>query len=515
MRAATSKHNDIVVVGAGMGGCLMSMLLGRAGFHVGVYERAEDLRANLKAAGRSINLTIAARAIEAMERLGIADSILSQTVPLRGRMIHRANGQRRFQPYGDHPTEVLYSIRRNHLNAALVDHVARTPNVDLQFHAGCVGLDKNAAIGRFEDTRTHERFDVGSRLVIGADGAFSTVRRHMHIGERAEHHQEFLDWGYREMEICPHEASRAGLELDVLHIWPRGSCLFLAMPNIDGSFTCTLVLPFEGKVSFDALKTHEDVTRFFATELPDAAPLFPTLCEDFFEHPEAGFLMVETAPWHYRDKVVLLGDACHTVLPFYGQGMNAAFEDCLSLLECINDDPAHWEQRFRGYQDERKRNTDALAELSRQNFLELKDSLRSPLVGMRARTNLFLSRHVAGWTPLYTLISHSTVPYADAVAQVHRQDRILRWTGVDLALRTAARTVVAANKLRALAGTVTAGWRTATVARPALERAAAVRPIAREAMRDFVPATPDAAASVAGTPAPAPAQALRKASGSR
>ncbi len=433
------KQSEITVVGAGMGGCLMSIYLARKGFEVDLLERRGDMRSESVPTGRSINLTLAARALAALDEVGLSEPLLKMTVPLKGRLIHKLNGTREYQPYGNTQREVIYSITRNRLNSALIDFAEQYPNIRLNFRKSCVGVDKEKRILAMRDELTQESFDLKSDIVIGADGVFSAVRQGMQKGERANQSQEFLDWGYKELNIPPGWDGKPVLEADVLHIWPRGDGLLLAMPNPDGSFTGTLSLPFCGRNSFQSMNSDEDLLAFCEAQFPDAVRLFPSLLEDLSCSSASGFITVSTDPWYYKDWIVLLGDACHTVLPFYGQGMNAAFEDCSLLADKLGEN-GNREEVFRHYQESRKRHTDALALLSKQNFVELRDSVRSPLVGARKKADLFLNKlFPKSWIPLYTLISHSTVPYADAVERARKQRRVLGWTGIDLALRTACR----------------------------------------------------------------------------
>lgn len=450
-----AKKPEVTVVGAGMAGCLMSIYLARMGVEVTLLERRPDMRSGAGSRGRSINLTLATRAIAALDEVGLRETILEMTVPLKGRMIHRTDGSREYQPYGNSEHDKIYSITRSRLNIALLDAVEKYPNVRIQFNTACIGLDKEQRRLLLRDEVTRQTYDTGPDVVIGADGVFSTVRSAMQRGEFANRSQEFLDWGYKEILIPTGPGGEFLMEDDVLHIWPRGDGLLLAMANPDGTFTGTLSLPFEGATSFRSLATGEQQSGFFREQFADAAEMIPTLDRDLTETPVSGFLTLLTDLWHYKDWVVLVGDACHSVLPFYGQGMNASFEDCSYLAKHILEDDR--EEVFRRYQQARKRNTDALAMISKKNFVELRDSVRSPLVGYRKKVDFFINRLFPDrWVPLYTLISHSTMPYADAVEKAERQQRVLRWTGVDLVLRGASAVSMAAHgaqrRLRALAG---------------------------------------------------------------
>ncbi len=442
-----AQKPEVTVVGAGMAGCLMSIYLARQGLEVTLLEWRPDMRVGAASRGRSINLTLATRALAALEEVGLRESFLEMTVPLKGRMIHRADGKREYQPYGSSDNDKIYSITRCRLNGALLDAVEKYPNITVQFNTACIGLDKVHRRLLLRDEVTHHVYDTASDVVIGADGVFSTIRSAMQRGEFANRSQEFLEWGYKELLIPPGPHGESVLEDDVLHIWPRGDGLLLAMPNPDGSFTGTLSLPFDGARSFRSLATEDQQCGLFREQFPDAAAVIPNLSRDLADTPVSGFLTLLTDCWHYKDWVVLVGDACHTVLPFYGQGMNAAFEDCSYLAKHLLDGDR--EEVFRQYQRARKRNTDALARISKQNFVELRDSARSPLVGYRKKADFLLNRCFPGsWIPPYTLISHSTMPYADAVQKAEKQQRILRWTGVDFVLRGCSAVSMAGNSVQ-------------------------------------------------------------------
>jgi kynurenine 3-monooxygenase len=391
--------------------------------------------------GRSINMTLAARGLHALERAGVLDEVMKNTIPLRGRMIHNADGTRTFQPYGRNRSEVIHSIKRNRLNGALMDAAERLPEVSFFFNKRCVSIDREHGRLRVRDERTGEEEDVQADLIVGADGAFSTIRQQMHRGVRAQYAQDFLEWGYKELTIPPGDDGSHQIENDVLHIWPRGDQMLLAMPNADGSFTCTCILPFEGEApNFSSEWSESDVLGLFRGQFGDAVPLMPTLVEDFKSNQTMLMVTTHTSPWYYKDRVVLIGDACHAVVPFYGQGMNAAFEDCALLSEKLAEAGGrNLEQVFREYQRERKPNTDALAELSQQNFVELRKKIRSPLFVARKKVDITLNSLLPKtWVPLYTMMSHTTMPYADAVRRFRRQSLVARLLGLDMVLLSVA-----------------------------------------------------------------------------
>lgn len=422
----------VAVVGAGLAGSLLAILLGRRGGEVDVYERRPDPRTGRTDEGRSINLGISARGIEALRAVGLWEDLQHRVVPMRGRMVHRPDGSLRFLPYGTRPDEILHSIRRDELNAVLVDYAEKVGGVRFHFGQRCTGLD--VAEGRLElaDAATGAAVTATADLVVGADGAFSEVRRHLHRVVPANYRQDFLDWGYREVTIPAHPDGTARTPIEALHVWPSDRGLIVAHPNPDNSLTCTVLLPHDDDpgrpqlTSFASLDTEAAVWRYFRETFPDIVDLAPDLAADFLAHPVGQLVTVRTSPWHYRDRVVLVGDAAHAITPFYGQGMNSAFEDCLVLDECLGAAPGDRAGALANFQQRRKPHTDVLADLALDNFTELRDRMRNPLHLLHARADLLLHRLMPGtWQPLYRMVSHTTIPYGDALRRARRQDRIL------------------------------------------------------------------------------------------
>ena len=433
--AQSSGKNNVVIVGAGLAGSLMAIYLARRGYALDVYERRPDIRTEPAERGRSINMTIAERGLRALEEVGMLQQVLDITVTVKGRMVHEVNGAVNFQPYGKNESEVIHAVMRKDLNITLLNHAESFPNVKIHFSKQCVGLDKRARKLTVVDNEAGETLVIEPAFIIGADGTFSTTRQQMHRGERANYDQEFLERGYKELTIDPAPGGGWRLPKHALHVWPRGSCMLMCIANRDGSFTCTCVLPFEGDLSFASLRTEADVQNFLFGNFPDLMPLMPNAVQNFMHNRSSEFITTRTNLWHYKDLCTLLGDACHTVVPFYGQGMNAAFEDCSVLTRCIERHRKDLETAFREFQHLRKRHTDALATLSVENFVELRDRVRSPKLSAKKKVDLLLNNVMPEkWLPLYTMISHTTIPYADAVERANRQNRIARLFGVDLLL---------------------------------------------------------------------------------
>lgn len=427
----------ITIVGAGLGGAALAIYLGRRGFPVEVYDLRADPRSGTFT-GPSMNLGLSRRGIAALEPLGLAGTVVSKAIPMRGRVVHGPEGELSFQPYGGRPEHGINAIQRRDINLALIEAADALPNVRFLFGRRCLEVDKAGRRAVFLDEQTGRQEAVEYDVLIGADGVFSAVRHWMQRGERADYRQEFLDWGWKELRIPPGPGGSFRFEKNAFHLWPRGHSLLFAHPNADGSFTCSFVLPFAGEPGFDTLASDEAVLGFFSREFPDIVPLVPDLAEQFRRNPIVKLVTTQTSQWHYQGSIALLGDAAHAVVPFYAQGMNAALEDCAVLDECVARHGDDWEGAFSEYQALRRQHTDALAELSKQNFLELSDRVRSPLLRARRWVDTGLSRLLEDrWMTLHSRVTNTCTPYADAVALARRQDRILGWAGAGLALLAA------------------------------------------------------------------------------
>ena len=423
-----------VLIGSGLAGGLLAAYLGRRGYDVDLYERRADPREGNIVGGRSINLAISTRGIHALEQIGIADEALRHAIPMRGRMIHDKSGDLHFSPYDVDPKKCINSIGRAALNTTVIEAAQRYPNVRVHFNHRCtvVDLDTPTVQLETEDGRLSARGDA----VIGVDGAFSAVRQSMQLKiDNFQYDESYLAHGYKELTIPPGPHDSWRMEKNALHIWPRKSFMMIALPNPDGSFTCTLFWEFEGPRSFATTKTDDAVRRFFDEEFPDAVPLMPMLVEDFRQNPTGSLVTIRCAPWSYQDKVALVGDAAHAVVPFYGQGMNAAFEDCVVLNECLQKFPDNRERAFREYFSRRKANTDALADLAIGNFIEMRDKTASKTFRAKKKLDHLLERLLPGiYLPLYTMVTFPQIPYAEAARRARLQDRIVFASILALAL---------------------------------------------------------------------------------
>ncbi len=414
-----------VLIGSGLAGGLLAAYLGRRGYDVDLYERRADPREGNIVGGRSINLAVSTRGIHALEQIGIADEVLQHAIPMRGRMIHDKSGDLHFAPYDVDPKKCINSIGRAALNTTVIEAAQRYPNVRVHFNHRCTNVDLNEAVAHFE-TETGQSTGKPD-TVIGVDGAFSAVRQSMQMQiDGFEYDESYLAHGYKELTIPPAPDGSWRMEKNALHIWPRKSFMMIALPNPDGSFTCTLFWEFEGPRSFATTKTDDAVRRFFDEEFPDAVPLMPMLVEDFRQNPTGSLVTIRCAPWYYRDKVALVGDAAHAVVPFYGQGMNAAFEDCVVLDECLEKFPDNREHAFAEYFVRRKENTDALADLAVDNFIEMRDKTASRTFRAKKKLDHLLEGLLPGiYLPLYTMVTFTRLPYSEAARRARLQDRMV------------------------------------------------------------------------------------------
>ena len=423
-----------VVVGAGLVGSMLAALLGRRGYPVELLERRGDPRAGPVEGGRSINLAISARGLHALEQLDLRDEILRLAVPLYGRMVHSPSGALAFQRYGV-GKQAINSFSRAELNLALVRSAATAASVQLRFGRRTVEVDLEQGSVTHVEALTGGDPVISRGIVIGADGAYSAVRAAMQRREHQDYAQSYLAHGYKELAIPPLPDGGARIEPNALHIWPRGGFMMMAMANHDHSFTVTLYLPMRGPNGFERLATAANVVAFFEREFPDAIPLIPDLQQAFFENPTGSMVTVRTWPWHHGGRVALIGDAAHAIVPFYGQGANCGFEDCLALLAAIDASPDDLGRAFDRYQTERKPNAEAIADLALANFIEMRDVVASPAFRAWKRFEKLLHRLAPRWyVPLYTMISFTLIPYAGARARAARQHRVLRVAAGGLAL---------------------------------------------------------------------------------
>ena len=427
---------NLALVGGGLAGSLLSIYLARRGFDVDIYERRPDMRRQSLSAGRSINLALSVRGLHALNDVGLLDPIMKIAIPMKGRMIHPVSGDLVFQRYGRDDSEVIYATSRGELNKALLTAAEQERGVRMFFAERCSGMDLSKGEIYLRNELTGAESGIPVQTAIGTDGSASALRMEMQKSGRFNLSQTYLDYGYKELSIPPSPDGGWRIEKNALHIWPRTTYMLIALPNIDGSFTVTFFFPFEGPVSFESLTTEPEVRRFFAEQFPDTVPLMPTLAQDFFENPTGSMVTIKCDPWYVGGRAALLGDAAHAIVPFFGQGMNAAFESCTILDEIMRmetgnrrqerGDLMFWESVFRQFQTTRKSNTDAIADLAVENFIEMRDLVARPEFQLKKKIEQALqSRWPGRFIPKYSMVTFHRIPYATARAKGSIQERIL------------------------------------------------------------------------------------------
>lgn len=421
----SSDHKHIAIIGAGLVGSLLSIYLARRGYKVSLFERRLDMRKAKADAGRSINLALSNRGLRALEEVGLAETLRSVAIPMHGRMVHDVQGKLSLLPYGK-AGEFINSISRSMLNIVLMNEAEKN-GVNLFFNHRCtnVDFDKTSLTLQAIGAASSQTFDFD--VIVGADGAYSSVRSAMQITDRFNYSQHYIEHGYKELHIPAGAAGEFLMEKHALHIWPRESYMMIALPNPDGSFTCTLFFPFEGALSFRSLKTDAIVKSFFETNFPDAVPLMPDLLTDYNENPTSSLVTVKCFPWR-RNNTFLIGDAAHAIVPFYGQGMNAGFEDCRILNQLLiqyNDD---WDRTLMEFENMRKPDADAIAQLAFDNFVEMRDLVDDPEFLLRKKIEARLhALYPKRWIPLYSMVTfNDDIPYSQALAIGQRQSQIMR-----------------------------------------------------------------------------------------
>jgi kynurenine 3-monooxygenase len=421
----TDCAKTISLIGAGLNGPLLALGLIKRGFHVEVYERRPDMRQVSMNAGRSINLALSTRGIYALAEAGLWDKMREITIPMKGRMMHSTASELTFQPYGKNDAEVIHSISRADLNIALID-AAEREGVKIHFQQRCVGVNFKTGELQLRDERSGNESSIDSSIVIACDGSGSAIRNDMLKLSRFNFSQQYLDYGYKELMIPAGTNGKHLLETNALHIWPRGNHMLIALPNIDGTFACILFLPFDGRDSFAQLNTPSAVISFFQSRFPDATPLMPELAEVFFSNPTGAMVTVKCSPWHVGGQALLLGDSAHAIVPFFGQGINCGFEDCTSLLQLLDRHGADWEHVFADFEKVRKTNTDAIADLAVENFVEMRDRVADPRFLFRKKIELALeAKYPLRFVPKYAMVTFHRVPYSTALQRGQVQDRML------------------------------------------------------------------------------------------
>ncbi|EWH12859.1 kynurenine 3-monooxygenase [Cellulophaga geojensis KL-A] len=420
----SQSPKDIAIVGSGLVGSLLAIYLRKEGHKVTVFDRRPDIR-TVEFSGRSINLAMSNRGWNALQQVGLEDEIKKIAIPLYQRAMHVDGVPLYYQKYGK-DDEAIWSTSRGLLNRKMID-LAEAEGTKFRFSEKVWDVDLPEAkiyTGETEKGVWEEyKFD----CVFGCDGAFSRVRHKMQRRSRFDYSQEFIKVGYKELSILPNEDGTHKLDKHSFHIWPRGKFMLIAMPNIDGSFTCTLFMPFEGDISFESITNKAEAKDFFSTHFPNVMPDLDNLIGDFFKNPTSAMVTMKCFPWTYWDKAVLVGDSAHAIVPFYGQGMNAGFEDIYVLANMLKKYPDNWTLAFEEYEKERKPNADAIAELSYRNFVEMSSKTADPMFLLQKKIEKkFAAEYPEKWLPVYSRVTFSNRPYAEALALGDEQEAIMK-----------------------------------------------------------------------------------------
>lgn len=424
------KEEQILIIGAGLCGSLLALRMAQRGYKVDLYESRPDLRKVDISAGRSINLALSDRGFKALRMAGVEDKAREICIPMYGRLIHDLEGNTFASNYSGRTGEYINSISRQDLNALLLDEAEKHENVTIHFNSKCISVDIENTVARFKSYETQEEFAVDADVIFGTDGAGSVLRKSYYLERKFlfSYSQEYLTHGYKELEIPADADGGHQISKDHLHIWPRGKYMLIALPNLDGSFTVTLFLSYEeGEYNFNNLTTEEKVTEFFETQFPDALALIPSIKDEFFNNPTGALGTVKCSPWMYENKTLLMGDAAHAIVPFYGQGMNASFEDVTVFDEVLATHEGSWEAVFKAYQQTRKADADAIADLAIDNYYEMRDHVANPLFKQKRKIEMDLEKTFPTvYFSKYAMVTfNEDMGYAEAMKKGRAQDKAL------------------------------------------------------------------------------------------
>lgn len=415
---------NIAIVGSGLVGSLLAIFLKRKGHSVTIFDRRPDIR-TVEFSGRSINLAMSNRGWNALQKVGLESEVKKIAIPLYQRAMHVNDKPIYFQKYGK-KGEAIWSIGRGVLNRKMID-LAENEGVEFRFNEKVWDVDLPEAKLYTGESEKGDWEEYGYDLIFGCDGAFSRIRHKMQRRSRFDYSQDFIDVGYKELTIPPDGNGKHVLDKNSFHIWPRGKFMLIALPNLDGSFTCTLFMPFEGEVSFEKITDKKDAIQFFEEYFPNVGKQIENLTEDFFKNPTSAMVTMKCYPWTYWNKVALVGDSAHAIVPFYGQGMNAGFEDISVLDDLMDEHGNDWDSIFSSYQKQRKPNADAIAELSYRNFIEMSSKTADPMFLLQKKIEKhFAAKHPDKWIPVYSRVTFSERPYAEALAIGDSQEEIMR-----------------------------------------------------------------------------------------
>lgn len=424
------RAQNILIIGAGLCGSLLALRLAQRGFNVTVYEKRPDLRKVDISAGRSINLAFSNRGMKAIKLVGLEEEVKALCIPMQGRMLHDIHGKTFLSNYSGRAHEYINSISRGDLNGLLLDEAEKHKNVVIHFNKKCVSVDFEKTTALFKDYETKSEFVEDADIIIGTDGAGSVLRKSYYLGKKFlfSFSQDYLTHGYKELSILPEGNGGFRIHKNALHIWPRGSFMLIALPNLDGSFTVTLFLSYnKGTYNFSNLDSDEKVLEFFKKEFPDALAQMPNLLEDFNKNPTAPLGTVKCAPWHYKGNTLLMGDAAHAIVPFYGQGMNASFEDVVEFDKVLDQNLSNWQAVFETYEANRKKDTDAIADLAIDNYHEMRDHVANPIFQEKRKLEMALEKEFSeDYSSKYSLVTfNENISYAQAMQKGRAQDKAI------------------------------------------------------------------------------------------
>ena len=418
------KNDHVLIIGAGLCGTLLAIRMAQRGYRITLCEKRPDMRTTDLVAGRSINLALSNRGLKALRLVGLEDAVRDECIPMYGRMIHALAGEPFLSKYSGRPDEYINSVSRSGLNIALLNIAETYDTIDLKFGMNCTGIDLKNATAHFQQST-----DIQADVVIGTDGAGSAVRRSMmsHTTELLfNYSQDFLRHGYKELTIPPTANGDYRIEKNALHIWPRGNFMVIALPNLDGSFTVTMFHPYGGDYGFDALDTREKVKQFFEEQFPDLPPHSPTLLDDYFTNPVGTLGTIRCYPWQAFGKALIMGDAAHAIVPFYGQGMNASFEDVTVFDQILDKHEGDWKRIFTTFQDTRQPDANAIADLAVDNFHEMRDHTANPIFIEKRQLEMQLEQTFPDYYSKYSLVTfNENMSYSEAMKRGRRQDEIL------------------------------------------------------------------------------------------
>jgi kynurenine 3-monooxygenase len=418
-----NRPQNITIAGSGLVGALQSIYFAKRGFHVTLFERRPDMRSNRISAGRSINLALSDRGFRGLAGVGIDKEIAEISIPMYRRVMHDVQGNLSYQNYGK-DGEAIYSVSRGGLNCKLMD-LAEASGVKIHFEERCTAVNLETGTATFDGPLGAHT--VTPDFLVGADGAYSEVRNEMEKRPWFNYSQYYIDYAYKELSIPPNDDGTHRLEKNALHIWPRKDFMLIALPNLDGSFTLTLFFPRKGELSFESLDTIDKAEDFFRETFPDALDLIPHFREEYAANPASAMVIVKCFPWTWGDKVMLIGDAAHAIVPFYGQGMNCGFEDCSVFFELLDTHHGSWSDLMRSYEKSRKPNGDAIAELALRNFIEMRDRVADPKFILQKKIEgRFSTLHPDKWIPLYSMVTFSHIQYSEALEKGDKQEAIMQ-----------------------------------------------------------------------------------------